>query len=144
QGRLTDAEAMHRKALAIRLKALGADHPLTAASYNNVATVLGGQGKLTDAEAMHRKALAIQTRAPGEGHPDTAVGYANLAQTLARLGGADEARDALTAAADVFERARLRGARGLESSPGLIGDPAPALAVALARAGRGRDAWGRW
>src|SRR5262249_50311144 len=72
--------------------------------------------------------------------------YNNLARTLDRLGRADEARDALTAAADFFERARHRRAEGLESAlrsddnP----DPAPALAVALARAGRGREAWGRW
>src|SRR5262249_45139770 len=43
-------------------------------------------------------------------------------------------------------RARLRGAKGLEAAlrSGEHPDPSPVLAVALARAGRGRDGWGRW
>ena len=34
QGKYAEAEAMHRRALAIRLKALGEGHPDTARSYN--------------------------------------------------------------------------------------------------------------
>ena len=34
QGKYADAEAMDRRALAIRLKALGEGHPDTANSYN--------------------------------------------------------------------------------------------------------------
>src|SRR5262249_8505602 len=55
-----------------------------------------------------------------------------------------EARDALTAAVDVFERARLQGTKGLDAALGAGDDPSPVLAVALARSGRGREAWGRW
>ena len=40
---------MHRKALAIHLKALGEDHPETAISYNNLAWSLDRQGKHDDA-----------------------------------------------------------------------------------------------
>ena len=50
---------MHRRALAIMLKALGEDHPDTATSYNNLALTLYAQGKYAEAEAMHRRALAI-------------------------------------------------------------------------------------
>ena len=50
---------MHRRALAIRLKALGEDHPNTATSYNNLAATLSAQGKYAEAEAMYRRALAI-------------------------------------------------------------------------------------
>jgi Tfp pilus assembly protein PilF len=146
QGKLAEAEALHRRALAIDLKARGEGHPDTAGSFSNLANVLRAQGKLAEAEALHRKALVARQRALGAGHPDTACCYLDLAYTLDRLGRADEARDALTAAADVFDRARLRGDKGLESALGSdeYQDPAPALAVALARAGRGRDAWGRW
>jgi tetratricopeptide (TPR) repeat protein len=144
QGKLPEAEALHRKALALRLKALGEAHTMTASSYHNVAEMLRDQGRLPEAEATHRQALACYLKALGEAHPDTARSYVSLAQVLDRLGRADEALDALTAAADVVERARLRGAKGLESALGSTKGPAPELAVALARVGREREAWGRW
>ena len=46
QGKHAEAEAMHRRALAIRLKALGGGHPLTALSYNNLAVILAARGSL--------------------------------------------------------------------------------------------------
>src|SRR5262249_46034915 len=144
QGKLAEAEALHRKALELRRKALGEAHPMTASSYHNVAEMLRDQGRLPEAEATHRQALACYLKALGEAHPDTARSYASLAQVLDRLGRAAEARDALTAAFDVLERARLRGAKGLESALGSTKGPTPELAVALARVGREREAWGRW
>ena len=81
---------MHRRALAIRLKALGEGHPDTATSYNNLAVTLG-QGKYAEAEAMLRRALAIRLKALGEGHPDTANSYNNLAATLSAQGKYAEA-----------------------------------------------------
>ena len=82
---------MHRRALAIRLKALGEDHPDTAHSYNNLAETLRAQGKYAEAEAMHRRALAICLKALGEDHPDTATSYNNLALTLHAQGKYAEA-----------------------------------------------------
>jgi CHAT domain-containing protein/Tfp pilus assembly protein PilF len=146
QGKLPEAEAMHRRALAIRLKALGEAHPDTADSHNNLANVLSEQGKLPEAEAMQRKALVIRLKALGEDHPRTALSYNNLAILLDQLGKADEALGAWTSAVNADELARLQRTKGLES--GLRSednpDPQPGLASALARAGRGRDAWARW
>ena len=82
---------MHRRALAIRLKALGEGHPDTATSYNNLAVTLRDQGKHAEAEAMHRRALAIRLKALGEGHPHTATSYNNLAVTLGDQGKYAEA-----------------------------------------------------
>jgi CHAT domain-containing protein/Tfp pilus assembly protein PilF len=145
-GKLPEAEVMHRKALAIHLKALSEAHPDTARSYNNLASVLHDEGKLPEAEAMQRKALAIRLKALGDGHPDTAQSYSNLALVLDRLGKADEALGAWTSAVNADELARLQRTKGLES--GLRSqenpDPQPGLSIALARAGRGREAWGRW
>ena len=62
---------MHRRALAIRLKALPEGHPDIADSYNNLAVTLG-PGEAAEAEAMHRRALAIRLKALPEGHPDIA------------------------------------------------------------------------
>src|SRR5262249_43129967 len=61
-----------------------------------------------------------------------------------RVGRVEEALDTLPAAVNADELARLRGARGLDAATRLHSAPLPALAVALARAGRAADAWGRW
>jgi tetratricopeptide (TPR) repeat protein len=147
QGKLPEAEAMFRRALEISLKARGEGHPDTAVLCKALASVLDAQGKLPEAEAMFRRALEISLKARGEGRRSNfsaATYHASLAHALNHLGRADEALDALTAAVDAFDEARLRGAGGLDAAPGAGGDPSPALAISLARAGRGREAWNRW
>jgi hypothetical protein len=52
---------MHRRVLAILLKALGEAHPLTAASYNSLA--------VTDPEVFCRSGLR-PTTGPGQSDPD--------------------------------------------------------------------------
>ena len=54
---------MHRRALAIYLKALPEGHPIIAGSYNNLAATLRAQGKAAEAEAM----LRLRTGHPPEG-----------------------------------------------------------------------------
>ena len=63
QGKYADAEALFKRALAIREKALGAGHPDVADTLNNLADVYLAQGKYADAEGLY------ETRAgdPGEG-----------------------------------------------------------------------------
>ncbi len=144
QGKYAEAEAMARKALAIELKALGADHPGIVASYHNLAVTLGAQGKHAESEAMDRKALAVSIKSLGTDHPWTANSYSHLGVTLDLEGKPEEALRSWIAAAESFEHARARGARGLESALAADASPLPALALALARAGQPRDAWTRW
>ena len=144
QGKYAEAEAMHRHALAIYLKALGEDHPDTAANYNNLAATLYGQGKYGEAEAMHRRALAIHLKALGEDHGNTAQSYANLAWSLDRQGKHDDALLTWASAAASYEQARLRGAKGLEAALTAGTSPFPGFAMALAGAGKPRDAWSGW
>jgi tetratricopeptide (TPR) repeat protein len=144
QGKSAKAETMHRRALAIRLKALGEGHPGTATSYSGLALTLRDQGKYAEAEATLRRALAIDLKALGEGHRDTAQSYTNLAWSLDRQGKHDEALRAWNSAAASYEQARLRGTKGLDAALTAGKSPLPAFAVALARAGRPRDAWTRW
>ena len=47
----------HRRALEARERTLGADHPSTLDSVNNLANCLKDMGQLKDAEALHRRAL---------------------------------------------------------------------------------------
>jgi CHAT domain-containing protein len=69
QGKFAGTEAMLRRALAIRLKALGEGHPDTAVGYSNLAVALKNQGRYAEADVIHRRALAITLQALGEG-PD--------------------------------------------------------------------------
>ncbi len=50
QGKYAEAEEGYRKALAIRRKVLGEEHPDTAPSYNNLAYNQNTQGKYAEAE----------------------------------------------------------------------------------------------
>jgi hypothetical protein len=145
QEKHAEAEPLHRQALAIRLMTQGEDHPDIARSYNKLASNLDMQGKHADAEALFRRALAIQLRALGEGHPRTALSYSNLASNLDTQGRLTEAVASWTAAAAHYDRSRgSLGASGLERSLTANSSPLPALAIALARQGMPRDAWGRW
>src|SRR5262249_9094365 len=141
QGKYAEAEAMLRRALAIRLKALGEGHPDTALSYNNLAATLHAQRKYAEAEPTLRPAPASQLKALGEGHPLTALSYHNLAWSLDRQRKYDEALRTWASAAASYELARLRGAKGLDAALTSGESPLPSFAVALARAGRPRDAW---
>jgi Tfp pilus assembly protein PilF len=144
QGKPAEAEAMFRRALAIDIKARGEGHPASATNYFNLAWTLRDQGKSAEAEAMYRRALAIQLEARGEGHPLTARSHQNLAWSLDRQGKHDDALRTWSAAAASYEQARLRGAKGLEAALTADESPFPGFALALARAGRPRDAWTRW
>src|SRR6266567_3020464 len=63
RGRYAEAEPLFERALAIREKALGRDHPYIALSLNNLAELYGAQGRYTEAEPLHQRALAIREKA---------------------------------------------------------------------------------
>jgi tetratricopeptide (TPR) repeat protein len=73
------AEELHKRALAIDEKILGASHPDLAGSLHNVANVYLSQGTYADAEGLYKRALAIWEKALGTGHPDVASTLNNLA-----------------------------------------------------------------
>ena len=64
--------ALYKRALAIREKALGPDHPDVASTLNNLAERLRDQGKYAEAEGLYKRALAIREKALGADHPDVA------------------------------------------------------------------------
>jgi tetratricopeptide (TPR) repeat protein len=97
-GAYGSARPLFERALAIRDKALGADHPDTAVSLNNLALLLRAQGDLTAARPLFERALAIREKALGSDHPATALSLNNLASLLQDQGD-------LAAARPLFERA---------------------------------------
>ena len=87
QGDLAGARPLFERALAIREKALGPEHPDTATSLNNLAVLLQAQGDLAGARPLYERALAIREKALGPEHPDTILTRDNLAN-LRRADGA--------------------------------------------------------
>ena len=88
------AEPLYQRALAIREKALGPDHPDTDTSLNNLALLYDSQGRYEQAEPLYQRALAIREKALGPDHPDTAQSLNNVAG-LYRSQGRDEQAEPL-------------------------------------------------
>jgi tetratricopeptide (TPR) repeat protein len=78
QGHYAEAEPLYKRALVIKEKALGPDHPDVALTLFCLAENYAGQGLYADAEPLLRRALDIRTRMLGINHPD-------VAKTLNRL-----------------------------------------------------------
>ena len=97
------AEAMHRRALAIRRGLLGAQHPAVADSLDNLGRALWSQSKLAEAEAIHREGLAIRRRLLGREHHEVAVSLNNLAQVLQSQGKLVEAESSFREALNVYK-----------------------------------------
>src|SRR5207253_4044179 len=66
-----EAEPLYQRALAIRERVLGAEHPNTAMSLNGLANLYANQGKNEQAEPFYRRALAIYEHVLGAEHSDT-------------------------------------------------------------------------
>ena len=62
QDRYAEAEPLQKRALAIREKALGPDHPNVAKSLENYAAVLRKTGRTTEAAKLEAQAKAIRAQ----------------------------------------------------------------------------------
>ena len=62
---------------------MGPDHPDTATSLNNLASLYQSQGHYKEAEPLLKRALEITEKALGPDHPDTAKRLNNLATDYA-------------------------------------------------------------
>ena len=71
-GRYDQAEALFKRALAIREKAKGADRAL-ATALDNLAAVYKAQGRYAEAEPLQKRAVAIDEKVLGPDNSDLAV-----------------------------------------------------------------------
>ncbi len=78
-GRNQDAEPLYKRALAIREKALGAEHPQVMTTVSNLGALYRGMGRLAEAEALFKRSLAFDEKTRGPDHPDVADSLFNLA-----------------------------------------------------------------
>jgi CHAT domain-containing protein/Tfp pilus assembly protein PilF len=82
QGDFSQAEALHRRALAVHEKELGPEHPTTLATLTNLGNVMMLQGKFKEAEQVFRRVLTAREKVLGPDHPDTAVSLNSVANSL--------------------------------------------------------------
>ena len=92
------------KALAIREKVLGYEHPDTATTYNNIAVIYNNLGEYNQALDWHEKALTIYEKILGFEHPDTAATYNNIAFVYNNLGEYDKALEWYEKALAIYEK----------------------------------------
>jgi tetratricopeptide (TPR) repeat protein len=84
-GEYTETRPLYERALAIREKVLGPEHPNTARSLNNLALLLDNQGNYEEARPLYERALAIREKVLGPEHPNTELVRQNLASLEASL-----------------------------------------------------------
>ncbi|XXU61288.1 CHAT domain-containing tetratricopeptide repeat protein [Sorangium sp. So ce1078] len=90
EGNYAAAISLEKRALDIRLAALGPEHLDVAGSLNDVAQLYAMTGEYARAEPLHQRALAIRERALGPDHADVAASLNNLASLYDHKG--DHAR----------------------------------------------------
>ena len=93
QARYAEAAALYERALAIREKNYGPEHPRVAESLNELGEVYGALGRRAGAEPMFRRALALREQALGPEHPEVAKVLNNLAALYRAEGKTDAALD---------------------------------------------------
>ena len=91
EGRLNEAEAPLREALALRKTHLGTRHALTALSMNNLGALLYQSGRYTEAAAQWQEAVPVYRDVFGPEHPDLATLLNNLGRSALMAGRVDEA-----------------------------------------------------
>lgn len=104
-GKYQEARAAYERALAIRQRLQGEDHPEFAMSLNNLGLVFADMGKYAEAREAHERALGIWQHVVGKDHPNTAVSLNNLGNVLQRMGAYEEARVALERSLAIREQA---------------------------------------
>jgi tetratricopeptide (TPR) repeat protein len=100
----TQARPLYERALAIREKLLGPEHPGTATSLNNLASVLEAQGDVAAARPLYERALAIYEKVLGPEHSSTATMLNNLALLLHAHGDLAGARSLHERALAIYEK----------------------------------------
>ncbi len=85
------AKPSYERALAIRLRILGEQHPDCASSLNNLAQLYERQGDYEQALPLYQQTLEIIKKTLGEEHPDFASSLNNLARLYSLQGNYEQA-----------------------------------------------------
>jgi tetratricopeptide (TPR) repeat protein len=104
RGEYEQVESLHQRALAIRERVLGPEHPDTATSLNNLAALYDNQGKYEQAKPLYQRALVIRERVLGPEHPDTALSLYWLAYFYTNQGKYEQAEPLYQRALEIYEK----------------------------------------
>lgn len=102
--RLTEAELLMRRALAIDEQSFGEGHPNIATALNNLAQLLAETNRLAEAEQLMRYALTIDERHFGPNHHNVAIRLNNLALLFHTTNRLTEAEPLMRHALEINER----------------------------------------
>src|SRR6266511_2133325 len=103
-GKYDEALSPFERALEIRERRLGPDHPDVSQAINSLATLHYYKGEYTKAEPLYQRALAIREKALGPEHPDVASSLNYLAILYAAKGAIAQAITFQSRANAVSER----------------------------------------
>ena len=103
-GNYPKALEFYTKALSIREKVLGKDHPDTADSYNDIGSIYSDTGDYPKALEFYTKALNIREKVLGKDHPDTALSYNNIGSVYSNMGDYPKSLEFYTKALDIYEK----------------------------------------
>jgi tetratricopeptide (TPR) repeat protein len=102
-GAYNEAQDYLERALSMRERILGEEHPDTVTSLNNLANLLVERGSYDEARPLFERALAIREKEFGPEHHKTAQSLNNLGRVLAVQGSHDKARSYFERALRVYE-----------------------------------------
>ena len=120
-GSYVDGRPYFERALEIRRRILGEEHPDTAHSYNSLGYLLRSQGKLDEAKPCFEQALTIRENILGIEHADTAVTLNDMGRLFEEQGD--------------LETAKMHYERALAISKKVLGEEHPLTAEYLNNVG---------
>lgn len=103
-GKLAEAEALERQAVAVLLKRGGPRTAELATASTNLADLLWNRGAHVEAIGLFRRALEVDRAVYGAGHPELFIDLMNLGMRLKAMGQAREADGLLREALAIAER----------------------------------------
>jgi tetratricopeptide (TPR) repeat protein len=104
KGEYQKALPLLQRALEIREKELGPEHPATATSLNNLAMLYDAMGNYQKALPLLQRALKIREKQLGPEHPDTAISLNNLAALYVNMGDYPKALPLYQRALEINEK----------------------------------------
>jgi tetratricopeptide (TPR) repeat protein len=110
RGELEQAEAYHRRAVAIREAQLGRRHQFYGFSLNSLGSTLRKRGNYAEALAYHRKAIEVYAASVGGDHGYTGAALLGVGEALLGLGRAAEAIEPLRRSVVILESTASREA----------------------------------
>lgn len=105
KGNYNKAIDFAQKSVDVRKRLLGADHPSTLTSMNNLASTYGEQGRWEEAEKLHMQVMETRKTKRGVDHPSTLTSMNNLASIYRNQGRWEEAEKLYT---QVIEMGKIK------------------------------------